>query len=312
MKLFRTIAVYVLLIIGITVAINAAYMKRDTTWDFTDKYKSMPDHIQICNFGPSHGAASFEYTELEEAGYTCFNFAGGRQMPTYDVRILKAYIDCLEPGGHAFIVIAYPSFYGESELEWEEFSSYNNTYYRILPNDLIQQYDPKVDFYVSYFPSLRAGFDLFRVLFGKGDEPPDPYAGADPQVVKDSVYKRYETYVKNIRGILNRDWVDSIYEMIALLQENDITPVMVSTPVMVDFSAFVHEQDPSFFDDWYGMIDRICADTGIEYYDYSEHPDFMYDYSLFSDADHLNTAGAEKFSHLIAKEVLGIDTGTSR
>ena len=312
MKLFKTLALYFLILAGLVYAINAAYMKKDTTWDFTDKYRSVPEHIEICNFGASHAAAGFAYAELEEAGYTCFNFAGGRQFPTYDVRILKAYLDRLEPGGTAFILMSYLTVYGPPEWEWDEFESFNNTYYRILPNDMIMRYDPKVDFFVSYFPSLRAYFDLFRVLFGKTDPPPDPYAGVDPQVVKDSVESRYQGYIVDNRGIIYQEALDAVYEMIALLQEHDITPVLITTPIMHDFSSYIHEQDPAFFDDWYGMIDKIREDTGVAYYDYSEDPDFVYDYALFSDADHLNSAGAEKFTRRVAQDILGIDLSKER
>lgn len=297
----------------ITVAVNAAYMKKDGTWGAADRYRSVPEHIQICNFGSSHGEVSFDYTELREKGYTCFKFSGGRQLPTYDARILKHYIDHLEPGGTAILVMSYISIYGRPEREWDEFESYNNTYYRILPNDLVMDYDPKIDFYVSYAPSLRAGFDLFRVLSWK-EEPVSPAAtdgyagnGVDPQVVKDTAYSRYQGYIEQHRGIVYEEAVDAFYEMITLLKERGVTPVMVTTPVMSEFSACIHNEDPAFFDDWYAQIDRICEDTGVSYYDYSEDPAFIYDYSLFSDVDHMNGAGAKKFTRMIAEEVLGID-----
>lgn len=345
MSFLKKLLIYAAIVCCITIIVNAAYMKHDTTWYAADKYRSVPEHIKISNVGSSHGLASFNYNELSRR-YVCFNFAGGRQQLFYDNRILQTYADHLEPGGLVFIPISYFSLYGESELKWEEFESYNNLYYRVLPNRLIRNYDPMIDFYVSYFPSLRAYFKLFPTVFNiepsdeggmagliseqqaedivvhadaepeqtqpevsqekpeQTDSAQEVKRGVDPAVVKASAQSRYEGYVKRHRGILKQEGMDALYEMIDLLQERGVTPVLISTPIMIDFSACIRREDPAFYDDWHALIGEVCDKTGVAYYDYSEDDRIVYDYTLFDDADHMNTDGSARFTEIITEEII--------
>lgn len=55
-----------------------------------------------------------------------------------------------------FIPISYFSFLGKAEIERESFESRNKRYYKILPPDLIKEYDEYTAFFVK-LPALSAG-----------------------------------------------------------------------------------------------------------------------------------------------------------
>ena len=59
----------------------------------------------------------------------------------------------------------------------------------------------------------------------------------------------------------------------------------------------------SFLDDFYSTINRISADTGVSYYDYSHDVRFYENLSWFSDSDHLNPEGAEYFMEILEEEI---------
>ncbi|MBQ7666042.1 MAG: hypothetical protein IJS42_04940, partial [Synergistaceae bacterium] len=106
----------------------------------TENFRDMPERIQICNLGSSHGECSFYYDGVSNK-FSCFNFGLSAQTLMYDYRILQHYVNHINEGGIVFIVISYFSFFGGPETEAENFIAWNNRYYTILPSRLIKNYD---------------------------------------------------------------------------------------------------------------------------------------------------------------------------
>ena len=93
--------------------------------------------------------------------------------------------------------------------------------------------------------------------------------------------------------------------MIQLCRDKDIEPILVTTPYLAEYPNAAKENDPSFFNDFYGVIAEIQANTGVRYYDYSSDERFSSRYDLFINTDHLNREGARQFTNILMEEVLG-------
>ena len=302
MKGFCTKLFCFLLILGIiTVGINQWYVVKDHTFAKAIRYRNMPYGIQVSNTGSSHGAASFRYDTLPD-GYTGFNFGSGYQLPVYDARLVEHYADHLADGGVLLIVISYFSLFREM-TDTFNFASFNRSFYSILPDEMVYNYERKTDI-LAKLPSLTAYFELFPTLIKREEEDDGTILEADPEEVRASVEGRYQSHVANDRGPCEDENVEAVYRMVEICRKKNITPVIITTPLLSEFPEQVRKRDPVFFEDFYGAIDEICDKTGIRYYDYSEDERFTHDYSLFSDADHLNERGGERFTQVVYEEIL--------
>lgn len=148
--LFR-IAAYLAMMSAIILALNIFCIHKLRMTDETAKMMNVPDNIQICNFGSSHGYFGFNYKDAMPE-YTCFNFALESQSPLYDYRIMQNYEHKISKGAAVFLLVSYFSLFGKPEAEDDSFASKNKRYYRFLPPEYILQYDARTDFYVRYFP----------------------------------------------------------------------------------------------------------------------------------------------------------------
>ena len=305
-RFLKTILLYAVIVAAITVSVNAVYMQKRS--NEAKKFENVPYGIQIANFGSSHGRDGFNYSDTEYSVY--FNFALSSQLPSYDLRILKHYIDHIENGGFIFLPISYFSFFGYSETDQDDFLSKNKRYYSFLPKELIKEYDPITKFFECYFPAIATdGVDLFTTLFYHTSED-----NRDAEFVQTNASKhalsRYLSHVKNhldIDGnrLYNQEEISAIYEIIQLCRERNIEPILVITPYLSEYPLTVRENDPDFFQDFYGVISEIQANTGVLYYDYSADERFSSRYDLFINTDHLNREGARQFTNILIEETLG-------
>lgn len=315
MKTFlKKIILFMVCVIAIVLAINALYMRKDDAYkEQVAHYANVPYGIQVSCYGSSHEAGGINVDLLPDV--VGFNFANAQQLPLYDVRLMECYEDHLAEGGTALIGLSYFSLRHMPLAETPEFESYNKQNYWNLPDEYVYHYDRKTDVYVTKLPSLTAGFELFPTVFRTEETEAEKKTMEDAYMNQSITHEealeaaknRYETYVDRHRGSFNQECADAVYRMIAICRSHDITPVLISTPVIAEVSDYIREQNPAFFDMFYGDIETICRDTGVRYYNYLEDERFVHDYALFMDADHLNRAGAETYTKVIAREILGTD-----
>ena len=149
--------------------LNKPYQKIDN-----DKYlnvskfttlEAIYDHVDIGNLGSSHGEYNFDYTILEERGYSCFNFGIASQSFNYDYAILKEYSDYMTSGSVMFIPVSYFSFNNET-INNNEAQAMSIRYYRFLSPENIPGYDPYVDIITTRLPILSAGEEIFKIFPG--------------------------------------------------------------------------------------------------------------------------------------------------
>lgn len=321
-------AAFLLALTLITLGVNALYIRKcGYPETFTkERFEKVPDQIDIAVFGSSHAEGAF-VTDLFEPEYTLFKFSGGNQVLSMDARLMEYYRDRMREGGYALITVSYFSLFGIPTQETQVFEARNKAYYWALPPRMIMQYDRLTDICIRYLPSLTASFEIFKLLpfadaAGKQEEE-EPVTEEEQYLsdiggqttkerVAETVGLRYEQHLikekldENGERIVNREEIDALYRMIEICKEEGVTPVLVTTPVIAEYSGMIHEKDPAFFEQFYGIIDQICKETGAAYYDYSEDERFIYDYTLFADNDHTNLLGSSKFTRIFAQEALGI------
>jgi hypothetical protein len=78
-----------------------------------------------------------------------------------------------------------------------------------------------------------------------------------------------------------------------------VVPVLITTPV---FRTYRDHLDGDKYERMQEVIRGICEETGSKYFNYLD--DRRFDIDDFSDNDHLDAPGAEKFSKILDREVL--------
>lgn len=311
-RFLMTIALYTGILAFLTVGINAWYLAMDKSDDlWTNKFKDVPAHIQICNFGSSHGLYSFNYEDVCDE-FTCFNFALASQSLSYDLRILQQYKDHLEKGCLVFIPVSYFSFFGIEETQEEEFLSKNKQYYDFLPPGQIKKYDISTHVFQRFFPALNAYENLPAVLFfGKasGNEALWSKSALNMDVSADAAlaFKRHFIQEKlNPSGerIINEEEVSALSQMIFLCREIGAVPVLVTTPYLQEYLKEIDANAPEFYEEFSAILSPILAETEASYLDYSSDPHFTARKDLFMNADHLNKEGARQFTDLLLENYI--------
>lgn len=267
-------------------------------------------NIQVANIGSSHGAYDFDYSLISEQGYSCFNFGNTSQTYDYDYALLKEYGHYLLPDSVLFIPVSYFSFNNEV-VNTEEAEALNTRYYRILSPKNIPNYDPYVDLVTYRLPILSAGKDITKLFSKWFPNLPSfsiiAYAADNEVNVEKFVARtndRYSRHFDNKEEYFMPERIEELYDIIAFCQENDITPVLITTP----FSGYYYDLvSPEFLEEFSNTVATISSDTGVNYYDYSNDERFRDNLNLFSDSDHLNEEGARYFMEVLTEEVTELE-----
>ncbi|MDE6847630.1 MAG: hypothetical protein K2J99_17920 [Lachnospiraceae bacterium] len=257
--------------------------------------------INVGNLGSSHGAYDFVYTDLQNAGFICFNFANTSQSYDYDYAILRQYGQYMAEDSVLFIPVSYFSFNNEVVNEQEE-EALSVRYYHFLSPEYIPDYDPYVDLITNRLPVLSAGKDIIK-LFPDLDTALTAHAsndGIDVEEFARRAQERYSRHFDNKEEYFLPERIEELYAIINYCKENQITPVLITTP----FSQYYTEQvSQDFLQEFSATVTKIASDTGVNYYDFSHDDRFATHLEYFSDSDHLNETGAVYFTYILWREL---------
>lgn len=312
-KFIRNILVLIIVNVMAVEAVSLAYVKLDREdSDYTNKFAYIPDKLQICNFGSSHGLYGYNYEDISHKS-DCFNFALVSQTLSYDYRLFQNYRHHIDKGTVVFITISYFSLFGIPEINTDGFVSKNKRYYSILPDDLIKEYDLLTDLSVHYFPALSVDFfSLVKTLLGRlsdfNDENWQETAlQADAAADAKAAYERHivnNKYDDAGNRIVNEEEIMALYDLIEGCKEKGAIPILITTPYLREYTLEAEKNADGFFDGFYSVIRQVTADTGVEYYDYAFDKRFSGKYSWFMDSDHLNKEGARNFTDILMQEIV--------
>ncbi len=312
-KFIIKLVAFIVAITVIILIVNSVYIKLDkSNPDYINKFEDIPDKIQICNFGSSHGLYGYNYEDIEDK-YKCFNFGLVSQTLSYDYRLFQYYGDHIEEGSVVFITISYFSLFGKDEVNEDDFESKNKRYYTILPPSLIKEYNFKTDLLVRRLPSL--GVDtivLIKTLLGDStgrnfEEWQQTAMDIDVDKDAQAAYVRHiekNKYNEGGHRIVNQEEIDALYALIEACKEKGAIPVLITTPYLSEYVEEIKENAPHFYDDFYAIVNRIVKDTGVDYYDYAFDERFTDAYAWFMNSDHLNRDGARKFVNILMQEII--------
>lgn len=304
------IAGYIITLAGITLVVNFLYVKQDSK---DNKFMSVPDEVQICNLGSSHGMFAYNYEDIESR-YTCFNFALESQSLSYDERILDTYKNKICQGAVVFIDISYFSLYGHAETEDASFDSKNQRYYAFLPSDKIKKYNLKTKMLSGSFRSLSAGplqiikkflkpmlSDSNSIYWSRTTDRTNIQENAEAAYRRHCVDGKTDSEGNLIK---NEEEIAALFDIIRICRKIGATPVLVTTPYLSEYTDAIALGSPEFFREFYRLIESVTQEMDISYYDYSRDERFCVRYDWFMDADHLNREGARAFTGILMEEVV--------
>lgn len=293
------------LILFFVISYNQFYEKyryKDNTYYTEEKFTNVPHGIQICNFGSSHGVYGFDYTDYSNQ-YTTFNFALLSQTLSYDYRIMQQYEDCLANNGIAFIVVSYFSF-GEDEESHPNFVSKNKRYYSFLSPQYIKQYDFKEACICKFFNVLyETPETVVHNIWNSKKKGQDSYqtggTGFDYIHDAEAAFSRHHLTDSDGNLIIRDEEINSLYGMIRICKNHNIRAILVTPPFRSEYNELF---DDKYYNQFHEVIENICRDERIEYYDYSHDERFCHSDEYTRNADHLTPKGAVTFTDILIEK----------
>lgn len=267
-------------------------------------YEEIPEQQKIVNLGSSHGLASFAYSNYHM--FQTFNYGLSGQVLTYDYEMLDHFQGYMAEDALIFLPMSYFSLYRNDLENLSFFESKNQRYYNILGIEHIIRYDAFLYWTSKYFPLWSIEVELlptlnFKELIEDSRINYHDITEKEESEIGDIAKARYEYHNKFISDqVIDERMYEALMKIIALCEERGFTLILVTTPF---YSAYNEQYSDSFYELFYSDIEEITEEYDLLYLDYSHHEDFTHDKSLFSDTDHLNIYGGEKFTDMILSEV---------
>jgi hypothetical protein len=255
---------------------------------------------QVLVVGSSH---AYYGVKARLLGAPAFNAAYVAQDAYYDSRIVLKY---LPRAANLRLVIATVSYFTfETKLEdysegWRASYYYRywgipraNGGFKIEDYSLIALYGiPQTRaFWLNGFSS--EGRDRIDEDGSKGD-----FLGPDPAVeAGGAVSAKLQDDISNPKYVAEN--VRYLEEMLDALKARGVGVVFITTPGV---RSYYEAMRPDEYARMQEAVQSLCRKYGLSYYNYLKDPRFTAD--DFTDGNHLNTQGAEKFSRILRDEVV--------
>lgn len=263
------------------------------------------DSIQVLVLGSSQS-----YHGINPAYFklNTFNLSNVSQSLFYDTKLTLKYIDKMPKLKYVIINISYFSL-GSALIDGtENWRSYYYSQYWDVNYPEIKLYDlkkysqillytPQISF--SYFRknfeiTLTEGID--RKGYLKNDST-NSYKNINDTLGHKRVLF-HDNKFNESRYIENRNYLESL---LSSLKKRNIIPLIITPPVFSTYSKYADKNKIKKNNE---IINYLCKKYNCQYLDYFTDNRFVK--SDFKDNDHLNFAGAEKFSKILNEKLKGI------
>lgn len=291
--------------------LNFAYKQTNffkSTYNNTDRFNHVPDRIQLCNVGTSHGCWGLKWEDYPELN--AFNFASLAQPFYMDLIILKHFESKIEENAVVIIPLSFHQIYNY----WKE--GYSETYHLFLSKKEYPYWRKKKYITTALFPVISSGIQSC-LGYIRNDIPQDQmdrfhqdwvFTQWSEQEMRESIDKYgaqwffnqnapfYEnSYEKNF---------DAVCKIVDYCYEHNWKPIFITVPVYSYFYETFGKIAPYQKNGFYQFsADLLLKYPGIPYWDYSHDSEFSSNIELFFDDDHLNMYGAEKFTARIIEDL---------
>lgn len=263
----------------------------------TDKYKNVPENIEICNLGSSHARYAMTYAYSE---YTGFNFALPPQNLSYDYSILRMYHKNMCKGCVVAIFLPICVFF----LDRYQHTQSNYKYYYFLEKEYIEGYHWVIK---ELFLKRPLVIMPWKVRYIFKDVPP---AIANSDSSNNNVIDRQNEAQKRILGWDEEfgllKYADTqvppqfvattkiLKDMIDYCIKREFTPVLVIPPVSTTMHEEIKKYNLNLNWMLYDQLTKEILDKA-PLFDYFSMTEFRDD-SYYLNADFLNEKGRRKFS----------------
>ena len=277
----------------------------------SNKFKEIPDNLEIINLGSSYAKYAFDYSKV---GIKGFNFGVQPQSLSYDFRILKQFKNKLKKNG--VIIITIPDFvFAFLDYPIED---YNYRYYSFLNKENILNYSSLKNFLLNYFPLILQPKKLKYILKDISKENSDSLVFIEnSETVTKEAQRRINGWKKEFKllGTENSEDIPlNIKEMFrktqSLLEEminysltNELKPVIVIPPCSKELNNFF--SDNFLKEILYSNIEKANKSL-IPVLDYLKDSEFQ-DYHLYINSDFLNVNGRELFTKRVVADLKKIN-----
>jgi hypothetical protein len=272
---------------------------------YAQKKHSLREQAQAINvlvLGSSHA-----FDDINPDFFSCkgYNLSNVSQSHFYDTRLCLNYLDRLPHLKGVIVTVSYFSlFYELNDLPegWRDYFYYRYFGIRYPSLDLS---DPKIFSYTALYTRDFISAMVFSKLNNKdefGDIQPNGWkkvpAPSDSNAISDSTGHEHALFHNSLVRMKNlKANVRYLRELLTELHKRNIRVCFVTPPVYQTYSRYLN---PFILQANQNIIRELCREFNAEYFNYFNDPLFLK--SDFSDNDHLNIAGAEKFSRILDRD----------
>lgn len=254
------------------------------------KAKSNQEPFIVVNLGSSHGG-SFDHT-LIPCNSKGFHISANNLY--YDLQTYLALVEKDLIGENAVIILPLSFYYfgaDENHKDWNE--NFTNRFYFLLKPHQIIGYSILKDFKLKFEHARKNILSFFRKKSTKSKH--------KSQVWTDNQNENWEKHML----IFNENRIDKNYkylqQLLLQITNHGHRPLLLTTPYHREY----HDNYESTWlrKNYYQFIDSIRLEKNIPYLNFSTHPKFANDTSLFLNSDHLNEKGKKLFTQLFLMEL---------
>lgn len=286
--------------------INYAY-KQTNHWKSANynavRFNSVPENIKLCNLGTSHGCWGLWWEDYPDLN--AFNFAVTGQSYCADLAVLKHFEKNISENAIVLIPISYHQIF----RNWG--FSHKQTYYQFLSKKEFPEWNLVEYIKYSLFPILSTK-DFFKYLVNDiSADKIDRFSAPNWQghLSEEEMTKLVDEHSAHwfLNGFNEDSYkinFDLVCQIVDYCNEQNYRPVFITIPVFEYFNKAFEEIAPYHKKGFYQFISDLNKKyPSIPYWDYSNDKDFSPYIELFRDDDHLNLAGAKKFTSRIIKDL---------
>lgn len=306
-----TILIALLLLVNLTY-INTSYYRN---LNGMDKYRNVPEHLDIVNFGASHSQACYVWSSIPK-DVSAFSMAYGGQTLVQDAHWLDYFIERIDGDTVVIIDVMFNSLYGNDIPAGQQ-------YYQILPAEYISGWNIIDAIKYTYIPILGNRQDgieaiemrLFENREKNGNNFDSTVQSATQNVSDDIPTKVIDGWTleemtnegkrrasakmqEGPCGELGAQY-DALRHMFEICHEKGCRIIVTTVPTTPYFyNGFKSE----YLDRFYKDVNAVCEEYNVEYIDYTGDERFISDYRMWLDTDHMNGIGGEYFTKIFIEE----------
>ncbi len=260
--------------------------------------------IEVLNLGSSHADSAINPEFFSRPGMNLANYS---QSLYYDMKILDKYIDSMPNLKLVFLPVSYFSLgfqLSDCDEKWRCFF-YERVYGIPLESPAIRWDVRRFSYLMLY------GVDYIFSHLEKGirNTLAKEFNAAGSRVSQEKLLRQH---INDEEGKARAELSESLFKesclarnqhflesMIQKLQPKNIQVVLLTTPVYKTYSNYF---SPKLSEIHSRIMTQLTQKYGAPYFDFFRDPRFRLE--DFEDNDHLNAAGAKKFSQILDQEII--------